>query len=411
MKYKNYPVLKLPDGSLRVDFRSQKLDGLRDIHLGGQRHKTFRTMADLKTFIGELDSFISENGRQYKNLGSTIAITDKLKYQLIELKKHEKTLEEAVQYYLDHLNIENTINESQTLKKLMTLYLEKKFSNTLKPISREAKNNKKVTGKILIKSLGDYPIRKIQKTDIESILEKMDVSNITKQTYLTHFNAFFNYWVEEKVIDENPSQGIKIDVPNKLPDCYSNEEVKTFFKTLIDNKNLNRLIPYFAVHFFAGCRPSETADLTWDSFDFENSSFKILDGKTGSRVLKMMPNLKQWLQWFKSKFPHSPLIPDTKSHVAAQEPLKIKLKELNLRFIVSGGRHCFCTNWLAVHKNIFELEYYMGNSKRIQLNHYRGLTPTEEKGKEYFDISPDSLSLTQTIVSQNIPNVTIQYIK
>jgi integrase len=155
------------------------------------------------------------------------------------------------------------------------------------------------------------------------------------------------------------------------------------------------LLPFLTLGFFAGIRPDgELQKLEWRDVLFEEKTIVIRPevSKTNRRRFpKLSANAQSWLDAYKlrggvmeSKIdPFTPNILRTKrranwSAVAGEEA----------KWIQQGMRHTFCSNWLALHKDINELVLQSGHDSvdTMWRNYHKGVS--EREAKEFWAIRP-----------------------
>lgn len=139
---------------------------------------------------------------------------------------------------------------------------------------------------------------------------------------------------------------------------------------------------------FAGLRWSEIARLDWREVHFDDATIEVSDeGKTGRRLVPIVPNLAAWLAPFRDS--RGPVLTFQRhDHAMSRLIQRAGLPAIARRYS-NALRHSFITYRVAVTKNEPQVAHEAGNSvaeiKRSYLNPQ--LRPVAEK---WFALAPDA---------------------
>ena len=198
---------------------------------------------------------------------------------------------------------------------------------------------------------------------------------------------------------------------------FTNDEVRSIFKVVMEDAKLQKMIPYLAFSFFAGLRPnSEIAMPKGDNRrrflwrQFTNKTWPqtggyqidipaMIDDGNGmrpatkistSRLAELSANGKAWIDWWATHV-HKDSIPEGNVPLFFSERYLRKIHDLPKDWYADGARHTFCSNALA-NWNTLGVAYWTersGHSESVFRKHY-GSPRAPEDAAEYFAITPES---------------------
>jgi integrase len=339
--------------------------------------KNFNFKDDALNFAQEIEAQILENG---KGVSDNQVYQDKEIERLVtQLKPHGKTLSDAVEFYIHHLEQEITNSAVPPINDLCQKWYDEKRNSKTYPLSEKTKTELKMYWKFITNRLGQFKPNKVSSGMVKKLLEGVGGSetNVTRKQYYRYIRMFFRWCVQEKYIKEDPTDGVrKIRVvPNEIK-IYNPDEIERLLR-LCESKYPS-LLGFYCLTIFGGLRPSEAQKAEWEDIHFETKEiFVKKHGKTGSRrfVLRNADALWVWLAHIKKAFPNEPLNP-AQNHIGLQK--KVRLEYGN--WIQDGLRHSFGTYYHNHTHDIAHVVYVMGNSIEIAKRHY-----LREVAKEWSD--------------------------
>ena len=253
--------------------------------MAGLRKRTWNTKNGITT-RWELSYVV--NGVQYKK-------TFKKKPTPLEMAEVTQTV--TVNPYLKDFIIEYINNHCRLHCKESTVetYLNY-YKNALKP-------------------LYGYKIKNIKRRDLEQfiLLMKNEKAAKTVNNILVFIKAFLNYAVENKILIENPSKGIKqIPLESKKVKTL-NEEQSNYFLKLLQKKPL-WINTFFSIMYYTGMRISECIALEWkdinNNYITVNKQFyryRITPTKNyETRIIEMPEPLIKIISEYKKSLKESP---------------------------------------------------------------------------------------------------------
>jgi integrase len=161
-------------------------------------------------------------------------------------------------------------------------------------------------------------------------------------------------------------------------------------------------LPYRVFTFFAGIRPEgELERLDWSDVRIAEKTVVLRAEVTKTkrkRFVDLSDNAIAWLLEYQDRggnmtglvAPWTPHIRHVK-HRKSYKAVGIK------KWIQQGARHCFCSYWLAMHKDINKLVLQSGHTDADTMwtRYHQGVTETE--AKEFWDIKPPSADASKIV--------------
>ena len=222
------------------------------------------------------------------------------------------------------------------------------------------------------------------------------LGNQTRRHYLANIKTLF-IWAREKEKPYLPpiqktaaeklwektskKKGQLWPIATRSPDIFTAEQMTTLLEGCRED-----LIPYAALLAFGALRPSEALRLQWENIKWDDDYIEvtpeIAEKKNGDRFIPLQPNLRAWLAPYRED--SGPINWATSDKLLAADAIELGVCDFWPEDVL---RHSHATARLAVTQNRAMLAEEMGNSVDVIKAHYRR-PMTEERGKEWFTISP-----------------------
>ena len=157
-----------------------------------------------------------------------------------------------------------------------------------------------------------FPVGQIGLKDVQEFLaagnENGPFKPITRNTYLRYLQVFFNFCAEQKFLASNPIakqiKNARVDFVE--PTILTNEQVTKCLHWARDSAP--ELLAYVAIALFAGVRPEEIDQMSWDMVELEHGLLRlpaeILKDRR-PRQCHLQPVAVEWLKLAKSVQAHS----------------------------------------------------------------------------------------------------------
>ena len=306
-------------------------------------------------------------------------------YKLLDQRHAADSLLAIVRQYLVQHDLRS---QSVSLATLFDEYVAAKSHRTKKYLAEIKKSQAPLEG-LLNRLVCD-----IAPAELEPHLSRS--SGAYRNAVMRYLRAMFNHGIKRGYLLDNPI--LKLDFVHRV-----RHEVQTIPSPIVA-KMLNhafendlQLLPFLVLGFFAGIRPDgELQKLEWTDVLFEEKTIVIRPevSKTNRRRFpKLSANAQSWLDAYKLRGGVMegkivPLRPTTlrrkrRANWSAAAGEKAK-------WIQQGMRHTFCSNWLALHKDINELVLQSGHDSvdTMWRNYHKGVT--DKEAEKFWSIRPST---------------------
>jgi integrase len=226
--------------------------------------------------------------------------------------------------------------------------------------------------------------------DIESVLSPLSPG--ARNPVMRYMRAVFFFGIKRGYLTENPISRLDFaERKRKEIETIPSDKVEAMLIHAL--KNDLPLLPYLVFGFFAGVRPDgELQKILWDDIKLAEGTIVIRPevSKTNRRRFpKISANAAAWLEVYRQRggtfegkvSPYSDS--ETRQHRKANWTGAGVTK-----WIQQGMRHTFCSNWLAMHKDVNELVLQSGHDSvdTMWRNYHKGVTEVE--AKKFWSIMP-----------------------
>lgn len=259
------------------------------------------------------------------------------------------------------------------------------------------------------------PIHQVHKGDIADFCLRKGLANASKKNYHRHLKSFFNWLVENDVIEENPCKQVKLPkVKDNLSEKIIEErDLKQIFSVYRDtqakkrrNGTLNSEMakknwfrPFVMLGFYTGMRRKELIQLDWVNVHLEDRMIRITDTKNAKeRTVPILDPLydvlKAWHR-FSGRPKMGLVLPHPKS--TPKRPMKlqgdhlyrvfksyVKKARLKSTINVHSLRHSCATFLFRKGFDILEVNRWLDHSSLDVTKRYVQLIPGDllKKAKE-----------------------------
>jgi len=217
----------------------------------------FKDEREAKTYVDLRRIALRNEGEQGLMLPAEIRVAAIRAHE--QLHPFGKTIDDAVEYYIQHLQTERgSIPVRQAVDELIAnrkaVGLSKLYIGDLRfRLGRFAK------------AFGDRSVASITTKEIVEWLESLSVGPVTRNTFRRDARTLFSFCIEHGYCSENPAASkatLAKERNNKDVEVLSVEQAKNLLA-----KSSPDMLPYWASGLFAGLRPSEIRKLDWADVD------------------------------------------------------------------------------------------------------------------------------------------------
>lgn len=295
-----------------------------------------------------------------------------------KLKPHGKTVMDAVNFYVSHLEAEETKKRSQTVHTLAAEWLKAKKAQQAKGILRERTvTDIGVTSRTLQNQWGTLRIAEMTREHFQKYLDSLEIKQQTFANIRSQFSQFFNWCIEKGYTSENPLKKIDFELPPRDVQILTVKEARRLMAKV--ESEFPHLTIYHAVCLFAGLRPTEAKLLKWEDIHLDERQITVLHQTSKvkeTRNVQIEDTLLYWLNTFTET--KTGFIVKQKGFRTATEKFRIalgyKLGDENKdgpTWVEDILRHSYASYWLPKYKHRGQLAEQMGNSIKTIKSHYK----------------------------------------
>jgi len=371
--------MKKPVLVVRPYRHSQKHKFILDLRAYGKGRIFFKTRADADAECLRQKTLLERHSREAVGLSqrvmsSFIAARDKL-------AEYGKTLDDAVEFYVDHLERVRRCKVAVAQLADEVLAVKRKDGLSLTYIDGLRFYLKK-----FCQDFGDRLIADIGVEELDKWLRDLPVSPKTRADYRANIGVLFSYAARRRMIDFNPIPFTEkpklIDVP---PEIFTVNELRALLETA--KQQAPEVLPMLAIGAFAGLRDAEIKRLDWHEVDLVRRHIEVKAAKAKSaqrRIVAMQPSLVAWLRPYgKMK---GRLVPEGSRGKVDRVCDAAGLT----RWPKNGLRHSFASYRLAATNDAPAVAAELGHSTPAMLYaNYRELVLPEE-AERYWELIPDT---------------------
>jgi hypothetical protein len=311
------------------------------------------------------------------------------------LTPHNKTLDDAVNFYLAHLKKSTSSVPFSVLATEVRAEFKRRVQ--MNEIGDKSRAKVEITLKKLESLFRDKRVSEINQQTIHKWLETIPLAARTRNHLLGYTRQIFDLAKDNGHISVNPVVGLK-----RFRVRSSKE--KSDYQILSANQTERLLlvadpevIPFLALWFFAGIRRATLERLDWSMVEIASKRVLVpaWAGKNDEPYpVTLQDNLIEWLK------PHvkhcgSLLVPATANRCfgkpstdATRDRILRASADAFLTLPDNAGRHTFISMHFARWQNLALTATEANNSPAIIMRHYRHLVKDPKDPKRYWQIRP-----------------------
>jgi integrase len=348
-----------------------------DLRAFKQGRKFFKTKAEAEAERLRQITTLHRHGREAVGLPArelSDFITAKSK-----LAKHAKTINDATDFYLDHL--ERVCRCKTTVAELAAELLEAKRKDGRSKIYLDDLRNRLA---IFCRDFGSQLVAAVSVREISTWLRNVNGSPKTRANFRQNVSVLFGYAADEGMIDKNPVLRVKKPkLIDKAPEIFSVDELTALLNAA--STIAPDVLPMVSIGAFAGLRESEIKRLDWSDIDLRRGFVKVEANKAKTarrRIVRIQPNLAEWLRPYSTNT--GPVVPAN-----ARKKLDAVRRLAGLQHWSKNGlRHSFASYSLAATHDAPRVASELGHTNPQMLyGVYRELVLPEE-AERYWQIVP-----------------------
>jgi integrase len=209
---------------------------------------------------------------------------------------------------------------------------------------------------------------------------------------MRYLRAVFFFGIKRGYLTENPVARLDFaEVKRKEIETIPSDKVEAMLVHALENDL--PLLPYLVFGFFAGIRPDgELQKVEWNDIKLTEGTIVIRPevSKTNRRRFpKISANAAAWIEAYRQQGGtfEGKVAPYSDSELRARRKANWTAARVT-KWIQQGMRHTFCSNWLALNKDVNELVLQSGHDSvdTMWRNYHKGVTEVE--AKKFWAIMP-----------------------
>lgn len=232
---------------------------------------------------------------------------------------------------------------------------------------------------------GQQAISAISSQDIETWINQPGSSSGSRATYLSRVNTLFSFAKRRGWIEANPCDRIeRITQERGVPTILTNDQVR---KALAFTQQEHpRFLAWLALALFAGVRPEELDQVTWDDVKWDSETLVIDAAASKVRRRRIVHLERAALDWLALAFNMNADLPVPQ--VSRRRWIRMLRDHLGFEdWPKDVLRHTAASHLLTLKKDAAAVALELGNSPQVLLTHYRELV-TREQAAEFWAIRP-----------------------
>jgi integrase len=225
------------------------------------------------------------------------------------------------------------------------------------------------------------PVDQITPVDIEKWFDSRKEAPSSRASNLGRLYSLFSFCYRRNYIASNPCSKVeRVRVQVGRPKTFNVAESRILLETCL--RADKKLLPYIVLQIFAGFRPAECEQLSWDQVDFDKARVHVHEGTSKVHRWRYVPLEPAAIEWLKTCDRKKPLIPKSLIH-RRRNVVKVS----GLKWVQDILRRTAASFLMAKYRDAQKVSEWLGNSPKILRTHYVDLYSPEEAA-EFFNIKP-----------------------
>jgi len=350
-----------------------------DLRAFGQGRKFFKTKTEAEAERMRQFTLRERGGRAAVGLS-----LDELAMIVQSRKKlalHGKTVRDATEFYLDHLERIRRCNV--TVEELTKEVLEAKRKDGHAPMYLA--DLRKRLARFCVE-FGTRPVAAITVEELDNWLRDLDCAPKSRANFRANVGVLFSYAERRRMIDSNPIlRTSRPKLVDKAPEIFTVDDLQGLLDA--GRAFAPDVVPMLALGAFAGLRDAEIKRLDWSEIDLRRGFIEVTANKAKTarrRIVRIQPNLAHWLA------PYGAMTGAVVPANARKKLDSVRTAAKLTRWSNNGLRHSFASYRLAATNDAATVAAELGHSTSQMLySTYREVVLPEE-GERYWKIIPNT---------------------
>jgi hypothetical protein len=230
---------------------------LRRKHYQGPRWKNFTDRSAALKYAGDIGEKVAKDGLSSI---SVVGSDPRVQAWSEQFAIYGKTIEQAVDVALAVFEKERKVKESPYMADLLSLWIDDKCTGLKKLRPRTLKSIRNMAN-MFKTDFGMTRMKEIDEAGVEAYLAGKNVSDQTQRNICSHLGQFFNWSIRKKYHDQNPADGIEIDINRGSPGFSTVEQRETLMQQAMKEEH-QPMTAYFAGNGAPSRKPRNTSPTT-----------------------------------------------------------------------------------------------------------------------------------------------------
>jgi integrase len=363
------------------EYHSESRPGLKfvvNFKNGPKRaRRFFRTKSEAATFALTKNIALENTGREGAEFPSALRVMATVAAAM--LQPYEKTIMDAVEFYLPHLQ---AMNRTCTFPVLISELLATKEKDGAS--ERYIGDLRSRLGQFAA-SVQNKTVSEITAREIDEWLRSLDVSPVTRNNFRRVLIVAFNFAKARNYCVGNPAISSA-----KAKEVEGTVGILTIAETarLLEAASAE-LLPFIAIGAFAGLRRAELERLDWSDVDLESGLIEVKAVKAKSarrRFVKIRENLAAWLAPYAAN--RGNVTPENYNESFGRARVAAGIKH----WPNNALRHGFASYHLAHFNDAAALALELGHTNaNLVFQHYRQVVRPKQ-AELYWNLFPSGVS-------------------
>jgi integrase len=229
------------------------------------------------------------------------------------------------------------------------------------------------------------PLVAITSQVIEDWFAARREADSTRASSTARLATLFNWAKRRGYVTTNPCDAMeRVTVKRGAPAIFNVEQATQAMEWARANEP--RLLGWLSLALFAGVRPEEADQVSWDHIDLERGVIRIESAKhSRRRIVHAHPTATRWIAESKRLNAWLPLAQMSRRRFLRRLRDGMGLEEWPQDVL----RHSAASYWLASTQDAAAVSLQLGNSVGVLMRHYRELVSREDAAR-FWAISPMS---------------------
>ena len=308
------------------------------------------------------------------------------------LEPHNVSLRDAVRDFIARVEGERIARESRTISACLDEWLRSKQAR----VDAGERDRKTIMGyrnrsEVIKSSLGALPVATIAPAHLNDFLDSLPFTKTTRTAYRTQLSGVLKFCRTKGWMRHNPIDQVPVPGRDRSPvEILTPSEIEDLLEAATADRDARTLLPVIALGAFAGLRPDEAKQISWENIDLssETPHATVLPETSKTRDKRFPPLNETCLSWLKGCRQTSGIIsgPSRQHFRKAWERVRMEagwhVTKASQRKAKANGqpikpwpedclRHSFASYWLPINNDRPKLAEIMGNSTDVIREYYR----------------------------------------